>query len=770
MKTLLLRSLFATAVLSVFVLCSPTLVAGQAAGAEIHGIIYGPDGARLPGVSVSIRHLETGSVVRIVTGSEGVYRASNLKPGACEISAELQGFEPQTTPGIELGAGEPRRVDLTMDIATVREIITVVGSLPRDALEATRVHESSARDVGEALEEVNGITKIRKGGIANDLVLRGFQGKDLNVLIDGERIYGACPNQMDPAAFHVDFAEVDRVEVGKGPFDMKNQGSLGEVVNIVTRQPLQGFHAGANFSGGSFGYVNPSATASYGGTGFSVLGGYSYRRSDPYTDGSGKRFTEYGNYRPALFDSDAFRVGTAWGRISGSPSQNQQVQFSFARQEADHVLYPYLQMDAIYDNGDRLNLDYQITGLSGPVRSVRVRAYYTDVRHWMTDEFRTSSSTVPSAYSMGTDAFTQTYGGKLETSLGDLALGVEGFSRRWDATTRMAGMGYQPQYSIPDVQMTSVGLYGEYLRKLSDTLRLSLGARIDRTRSEADPSKANTNLYYAYNSTTRTAGTDVYPSGSARLSYRASDAFELSGGFGHTVRVADPREHFFALKRAGSDWVGNPELVPSRNTGTDLAATFRHRGLLVESSGYFNWVADFVTVYDQRKTNPVAGIMNSSARSYANVDARIYGTEVRLAYSVVRHVFLSGDMSLVRGTQDAIPAKEIYSTSLAEIPPLSSRLGLRYDRGFLSGEIEGEFAGAQTRVNTDLLEQTTPGYGVANLKFGATWRSVAFRVGIDNVFGRNFYQHLSYQRDPFRSGVRVREPGRNLYFNAAYRF
>lgn len=770
MSTLLLRTMFAPAVLSIVVLSPPATVVGQPTDAEIHGIISGPDGARLPGVSVSIRHLESNSVVRIVSGSQGVFRASNLKPGAFEIRAELQGFEPLTAPGLVLGAGESRMVDLQMDIATVRETITVVGSLPRDALESTQVRESSARDVGEALEEVNGVSKIRKGGIANDLVLRGFQGKDLNVLIDGERIYGACPNQMDPAVFHVDFAEVDRVEVGKGPFDMKNQGSLGGVVNIVTRQPAQGFHAEGALSAGSFGYINPSATASYGGDRFSALGGYSYRRSDPYTDGSGKRLTEYGNYRPALFDSDAFRVGTAWGRISGSPSRNQHVQLSVARQEADHVLYPYLQMDAIYDNGDRLSLDYQITGLSGSVRSMRVRGYYTDVRHWMTDEFRTSSSTAPRGYSMGTDAFTQTYGGKLETSLGDLAIGVEGYSRRWDATTRMAGMGYQPQYSIPDVQMTSIGIYGEYLRELSDNLRLNLGARLDRTRSEADPSKANTGLYYAYQSTTRTAVTDVYPSGSARLSFKASDAFELSGGFGHTVRVADPREHFFALKRAGSDWVGNPELVPSRNTGTDLAATFRHRGLLVESSGYFNWVADFVTVYNQRKANPIAGIMNSSARSYANVDARIYGTEVRLAYSVVRHVFLSGDMSFVRGTQDAVPARGIYSTSLAEIPPLSSRFGLRYDRGFLSGEVEGEFVGAQTRVNTDLLEQTTPGYGVANLRFGANWRSLALRVGLDNIFGRDFYQHLSYQRDPFRLGVRVREPGRNLYFNAAYRF
>jgi hypothetical protein len=95
-------------------------------------------------------------------------------------------------------------------------------------------------------------------GIANDVVVRGFQSRDLNTLIDGQRIYGACPNRMDPAVFHVDFAEVDRVEIGRGPFDIRNQGSMGGTVNIITRKPSSGFHSSGNNSGGSYGYINPS--------------------------------------------------------------------------------------------------------------------------------------------------------------------------------------------------------------------------------------------------------------------------------------------------------------------------------------------------------------------------------------------------------------------------------------------------------------------------------------------------------------------------------
>jgi len=70
------------------------------------------------------------------------------------------------------------------------------------------------------------VWQLRKGAIANEVVLRGLQSRDLNVLVDGQRAYGACPNHMDPPAFHVDFAEVERIEVSKGPFDVRHQGSL----------------------------------------------------------------------------------------------------------------------------------------------------------------------------------------------------------------------------------------------------------------------------------------------------------------------------------------------------------------------------------------------------------------------------------------------------------------------------------------------------------------------------------------------------------------
>jgi iron complex outermembrane receptor protein len=334
----------------------------------------------------------------------------------------------------------------------------------------------------------------------------------------------------------------------------------------------------------------------------------------------------------------------------------------------------------------------------------------------------------------------------------------------------MVGSGYQTQYSIPDVKNDFVGVYAEYGKELSDQLRLGLGARIDAARSVADAAKANTSLYFAYNSTRSTSTSDVLPSGNIRLSYQSPLGFEVSGGIGHTSKIPEPQERYFALRRMGSDWVGNPTLSPSQNTGVDGAFSFRHHGLFFGSSVYFNRVKDYITIDGQQKVNMVSGVMNSLARSYQNVAARLYGGELEAVYGLTQRIYLSSNVSYVRGTQDPMASKGIRSPNLPEMPPLRSRAGIRYAAGRISAELEGVFVARQNQVNSDLAETPTAGYGTANLGVSGEFKRFTVRIGLQNLFDRYYTEHLSYQRDPFRTGVRVPEPGRNLFLNIGYRY
>jgi iron complex outermembrane receptor protein len=601
----------------------------QPSTASITGSVVAQDGTGLPGSVVTLTPAG-GPAVRVVAGDRGLFRARGLVPGTYALRAEATGFTPRALPPLLLAPGEAKEIVFTLAVSAVREAMTVVGDAPRDSMEASEIRESPARDVGEALSATPGVWKLRKGGIANEVVVRGFQSSNLNVLIDGQRIYGACPSHMDPPSFHADFAEVDRIEVGKGPFDVKNQGGLGGTVNIVTKQPGPGWHATANVAAGSAGYVNPAATVSFGDATFAALAGFSWRTSDAYVDGSGQRFTQITNYKPDAVDASAFQVGTAWGKLRVAPLANHSAEVTWTHQEANQVFYPYLKMDSPWDRSDRLGFTYDIAGPGSAFSSVKLLGYYTQVDHLMTDQFRTSAGMAPLGYSMATTANSRTLGGKLQATLfSEVTAGVEAYHRFWETISQMAMMGsYVSSYGLPGATSDVLGFYADWKHPLSATLNLVAGARFDWASGGADATKANTNLYYAYNGTRSTSYGESFPSGFVRLVYQPGGGVEISGGAGSTVRVAEPSELHYAVRRTGNDWVGNPALAPSRNNGLDLAFSLRRSGFYAGVNFFADRVTNFVALHEQPRVNMAPGVMNMSARSYANVDATLLGGEL----------------------------------------------------------------------------------------------------------------------------------------------
>ena len=104
------------------------------------------------------------------------------------------------------------------------------------------------------------------------------------------------------------------------------------------------------------------------------------------------------------------------------------------------------------------------------------------------------------------------------------------------------------------------------------------------------------------------------------------------------------------------------------------------------------------------------------------------------------------------------------------MPPLSGSVSLRYDNGEYFTEVIERFAAKQDRVDTSLNEDETAGWGVTDIKAGTNWKNWELIAGINNLFDKNYFNHLSYQRDPFRSGEKVPEIGQFFYMNLSYSF
>jgi len=115
-------------------------------------------------------------------------------------------------------------------------VITVEDTTPTSiAMDNISGEELKSADLAEALGKKSAnISMVRGSGIANDIILRGQKKDNINILIDHAKIYGACPNRMDPPTAHIETNNIDSVTIIEGPYDVENFGTLSGLIKIDT--------------------------------------------------------------------------------------------------------------------------------------------------------------------------------------------------------------------------------------------------------------------------------------------------------------------------------------------------------------------------------------------------------------------------------------------------------------------------------------------------------------------------------------------------------
>ena len=448
------------------------------------------------------------------------------------------------------------------------------------------------------------------------------------------------------------------------------------------------------------------------------------------------------------------------GSISPSSPTGQRLVLAFTRQDADLQLYPYLAMDATLDRADRARASWSLQRADGLLRSLAVSVSRVAVDHDMDDHLRLSSAAAAPGWSMRTETEASVWDEQLEARFrGGWTAGVDAYQRGWDATTRMVGAGgMRVMRSLPDTSLDMLALWARHERPLTPALRLRAGARVESAAGSADPALADTALYLAYHGTTATSHRDTYASGHLGLVWQPVPAWELSATLGRAVRPPGPEERYFALRRMGTDWVGDPGLDPAVNH--QLGPACERDRIAGNLDAWYSEVDGYITVVEVARQQPVPGVMNPRARSWANQDVRMWGAEASVTLDLGAGLALAATGSFTRGERDLDPTRGIVDRVLAELPAASGRLTLRWERAAWLAEAEGVAAARQERVDASLLEEATPGWAVANLRGG--WQGARFSVlaGVENLFDRQYREHLLSARDPFRSGARVPEPGR----------
>src|SRR5262245_43445019 len=130
----LARSLY---ILLMFFALSPALFA-QTHG-EITGVVTDPSGAAVAGAKVVVTNIATGATRIVVTNSEGVYTFPSLLPAKYSFKVEQRGFKAAVRDQIQLEVQQTARIDITLEVGSVGETVTITGETALLASESTTV-------------------------------------------------------------------------------------------------------------------------------------------------------------------------------------------------------------------------------------------------------------------------------------------------------------------------------------------------------------------------------------------------------------------------------------------------------------------------------------------------------------------------------------------------------------------------------------------------------------------------------------------------------
>src|SRR5262249_19187977 len=109
----------------------PLLSIAQSDLSTITGTIKDPSGSAVPNAKLIVRNESTGAERTTTSSDSGNFSVTNLPSGMYTVTIEASGFKKYTSNGNKLDANLPLTVDVTLDVGTIQETVTVTAIASR---------------------------------------------------------------------------------------------------------------------------------------------------------------------------------------------------------------------------------------------------------------------------------------------------------------------------------------------------------------------------------------------------------------------------------------------------------------------------------------------------------------------------------------------------------------------------------------------------------------------------------------------------------------
>jgi iron complex outermembrane recepter protein len=274
MSTLWTR-VFAAVVAVLFVVPAPARAQApaQTPPGTLAGVVRDSSGGAIPGATIRVVNEATRAVVAVVSDGQGAYKTDRLSAGAYRVEAALDGFEPVIRQ-VAVVAGQAAALDIELQpsrlsqsvVVTARRVEEVAQEvpIPVSVVDGELLDETGAFNVNRLKELVPTLTFYSTNPRNSSVQIRGL-GAPFGLTNDGIEpgvgMYVDGVFYARPAAATVDFLDVERIEVLRGPQGtLFGKNTTAGAINVTTRKPTFVRESDVELNTGTNGFVQARAS------------------------------------------------------------------------------------------------------------------------------------------------------------------------------------------------------------------------------------------------------------------------------------------------------------------------------------------------------------------------------------------------------------------------------------------------------------------------------------------------------------------------------
>jgi iron complex outermembrane receptor protein len=611
----------------------------------------------------------------------------------------------------------------------------------------------------EVVEQLQGVSLIRRGNYAAEPTFRGMSSGQLSVTIDGMKIFGACTDKMDPVSSYVSANNLESISVSSNSNHSCQGSNIGGGFDFQTKDATFNKNGKLNGSAG-IGYETngngrkADLNLNYGDSAWAVNLNANYQKFDNYKAGGGNEI-QY-----TQFEKVNFALSASW-----MMSSSQVLKAQLIYDDAYNVGYPALPMDVSFAGGRIYSLSYKKYYDNG---SLFLKAYGNNITHIMDD---TKREWVPMHMDM--PGYSDTYGGFAKVELYAGKKHTITINPDYYQNTSFADMKMYPNdpnrpeepvmYMItwPDVLRHSASVLVSDNFQISDKSVLKYSGKFEFVTSKVQSEFGLKQLEVIGQDGT-IPSTYLLGNGDISYSYSINKKWNVFGQAGYAERqptVSEGFGYYLFNSMDGYDYIGIPNLKKEKAFKASLGTKWTKNKTTIEATLYHYQFQDYIIgIIDSTYDGMTIG--SNGVKVYTNIPtASISGAELK-----INTVFFNV-LKFQNSTQYSY-GLDNEQNPLQMIPPLQNTtiIGIQYKK--VDFRLETIIAAMQNNPRLNAGETVTPSYALMNIHaqvpfklFKQNWSASA---SVKNLFDANYWDHLDWNSVP--------RPGRSFVFNLRMSF